>query len=92
MAISFGLPLVLTAFEAARQMVYRAGGSAVHAPIWLAMLAFGGLLGIVWGTTSHAPFARDRAMFTARGVAFALVYVFLLFLMQPGIDWIRYRV
>ena len=85
-AVSFGLPLVLTALEAADQMVN--GG---WAPVWLMPLDIAGAVGIIACTFHGKLYARNRASFVAEGLVYLVIYLTLLILLGVGIDWMPYR-
>ena len=92
MALCFGVPLVLTALESARQRVSHASGGADWAPGWLPLLDLLGFIAIVWGTMTQLRFARNRDTFIVCGILFILAYVFALLFASAGIEWGRYRV
>lgn len=92
MAISFGLPLVLTANEAAREMISHAGWGADWAPGWLMPLNLAGAVAIVACVLQGASRAQDRVRFIVCGMMFLIVYLFALLYMSGWIMWAPYRV
>ena len=90
-ALSFGLPLILTAFEAADQMVWHAGGAIAYAPDWLKMLIGAGGVSMIVCLCHAWIGTRRRVRLVSGGLALLLVYMLTLVYLSSWIEWYPYR-
>jgi hypothetical protein len=91
LAISFGLPLVLTALEAADQMVIHACGAAYWAPGWLLPTILLGGVGMLACLCHAWKGTRHRERLELFGVLMVALYILAILFMDGWIDWTPYR-
>lgn len=92
-AASFATPLVITAFEASRQMVEREiPWVATWAPEWLLPVILAGAAGIVGCMIPTRVSYPNRTAFLMRGAAYLAAYIALLGILSFWIEWHRYMV
>jgi hypothetical protein len=91
MTVAFGVPLLLTAMEAAEQRVLHASGSAAWAPLWLMFLNIAGFIVIVAASFQPSARAENPERFSKWGMCYCLIYLIAFLSMAAGMDWRPYR-
>jgi predicted RNA-binding Zn-ribbon protein involved in translation (DUF1610 family) len=91
LGLSFGLPLILTAFEAAKEMICHAGGATAWAPGWLILVIFLGGISML-ACFFHALLrTRYRGRLIGCGIVFVVLYLLALIYMSQWIEWHPYK-